>query len=132
MLPVLLLRPNLFVFLLLQKWRWTGEATCWCPLSRVVSSSTSLHAWVSRASLTTTGTSPSTSFRPQPKDASLSRKFMRNGSYLKVLGFFFKLTKHCYRLQAERHNFAYQPQPPFHHNELIDLGKIKVKSSVKG
>jgi len=34
-------------------------------------------------------------------------------------------------LQAERHNFAYQPQPPFHHNELIDLGKIKVKSSVK-
>ena len=46
--------------------------------------------------------------------------------------FFIKLTKYCFRLQAERHNHAYQPQPPFHHNELVELGKLKVKASVKG
>ena len=47
-------------------------------------------------------------------------------------GLFIQLTKYCFRLQAERHNHAYQPQPPFHHNELVELGKLKVKASVKG
>jgi len=34
-------------------------------------------------------------------------------------------------LHEDKHNNAYKPQPPFVHNELIDIGKLKVKASVK-
>ena len=46
--------------------------------------------------------------------------------------YFVNYTKIYVRLHEDKHNNAYKPQPPFSHNELIDIGKLKVKASVKG